>query len=242
MRQAMRTGDDRFLPARDKGPVRRFIRDYVDSRFSLLELMIPLMLVVLILGYSGNPTLTTYANLAMLPCSSWSSSTCSGCGSGCARELTARFPDESQKGTTYYAVMRSLQMRFMRLPKAQVKVGAAAPRALPVERGRSESTRSERTAAASLLARPRSSVVVEDDARRRRVRLAGEDVAVRDLLGLEGVVDVHRHRALDQLGAAGAAHAAAAGERQVGAHLQRGLEDAHVVGAQLEVGATGRRA
>ena len=56
MRQAMRTGDDRYLPARDKGPVRRFIRDYVDSRFSFIELMIPLMLVVLILGYSGNPT------------------------------------------------------------------------------------------------------------------------------------------------------------------------------------------
>jgi len=38
MRQAMRNGDDRFLPARDKGPVRRFIRDYVDSRFSFIEL------------------------------------------------------------------------------------------------------------------------------------------------------------------------------------------------------------
>ena len=66
MRQAMRTGDDRFLPARDKGPVRRFIRDYVDSRFSFIELLIPLMLVVLILGFTGNPTVTTYANLAML--------------------------------------------------------------------------------------------------------------------------------------------------------------------------------
>ena len=66
MRQAMRNGDDRFLPARDKGPVRRFIRDYVDSRFSFIELLIPLMLVVLILGFTGNPTVTTYANLAML--------------------------------------------------------------------------------------------------------------------------------------------------------------------------------
>ena len=46
----MRTGDERYLPARDKGPVRRFIRDYVDSRFSFIELLIPLMLVVLILG------------------------------------------------------------------------------------------------------------------------------------------------------------------------------------------------
>ena len=42
----MRTGDERYLPARDKGPVRRFIRDYVDSRFSFIELMIPLLMVV----------------------------------------------------------------------------------------------------------------------------------------------------------------------------------------------------
>ena len=43
------------------------------------------------------------------------------------RELTARFPDAPQKGTTYYAVIRSMQMRFMRLPKAQVKVGQQLP-------------------------------------------------------------------------------------------------------------------
>jgi hypothetical protein len=43
------------------------------------------------------------------------------------RELTARFPGEPLKGTTYYAVMRSLQMKFMRLPKAQVRIGQRLP-------------------------------------------------------------------------------------------------------------------
>ncbi len=43
------------------------------------------------------------------------------------RELTRRFPDEPVKGTTYYAVMRALQMKFMRMPKAQVKIGQTAP-------------------------------------------------------------------------------------------------------------------
>ena len=33
------------------------------------------------------------------------------------RQLAARFPDEPVKGTTYYAITRALQMRFMRLPK-----------------------------------------------------------------------------------------------------------------------------
>ena len=43
------------------------------------------------------------------------------------RELARRFPEEPLKGTTYYAVMRSLQMKFMRLPKAKVKIGAQLP-------------------------------------------------------------------------------------------------------------------
>ena len=43
------------------------------------------------------------------------------------REITRRFPDAPLKGTTYYAVMRSLQMKFMRLPKAQVRIGQQLP-------------------------------------------------------------------------------------------------------------------
>ena len=50
----MRTGDEKLPPARDKGPVRRFIRDFVDSRFCFVELMIPLLIVTMVLGYSGN--------------------------------------------------------------------------------------------------------------------------------------------------------------------------------------------
>ena len=43
------------------------------------------------------------------------------------RELARRFPDEPIKGTTLYAAMRSLQMKFLRLPKAQVKIGEKLP-------------------------------------------------------------------------------------------------------------------
>jgi hypothetical protein len=43
------------------------------------------------------------------------------------RELVRRFPDESFKGTTYYAITRAMQMRFMRLPKTQVKIGQTLP-------------------------------------------------------------------------------------------------------------------
>lgn len=127
VRQAMRTGEDRYLPPRDKGPVRRFIRDYVDSRFSFIELLIPLMLVVLILGWSGNATVTTYANLAMLSVLVLIVVDLIRLRFRLKRELTARFPDAPTKGTTYYAIARSMQMRFMRLPKTQVKVGQRLP-------------------------------------------------------------------------------------------------------------------
>jgi hypothetical protein len=127
MRQAMRSGDDRFLPARDKGPVKRFIRDYVDSRFSFIEVLIPLMLGVLILGFTGNPTVTSYANLAMLSVFLLILVDLIRLRFRLRRELAVRFPDEPQKGTTYYAVARSMQMRFMRLPKVQVKVGQRLP-------------------------------------------------------------------------------------------------------------------
>ncbi|MDO4259865.1 MAG: DUF3043 domain-containing protein [Actinomycetaceae bacterium] len=41
--EALVTGDDRYLPYRDKGPIRRFIRDYVDARRSFSELFMPVV-------------------------------------------------------------------------------------------------------------------------------------------------------------------------------------------------------
>jgi hypothetical protein len=127
MRQAMRTGDERFLPTRDKGPVKRFLRDYVDSHFSFIEMMLPLMLLVLVLGYTGSTAVTTYANLAMLSVFVLIIVDVVRLRFRIRRELAARFPDASTHGTTYYAVGRSLQMRFMRLPKPKVKIGQNLP-------------------------------------------------------------------------------------------------------------------
>ncbi len=127
MREAMRTGDDRYLPLRDKGPVRRFIRDYVDVRMSWIEIMIPLMLTTLILGWAGFVEIAAYANsvlfafLIVLIFNTWWMSR------RLKREIARRFPDADPRGNTWYAVARSLQMKFMRLPKPQVKLGQTLP-------------------------------------------------------------------------------------------------------------------
>jgi hypothetical protein len=127
IRQAMRTGDERYLPARDKGPVRRFIRDFVDSRFSFIELMVPLLIVTMILGYSGNAYLAGVGNTVLLGTLLLVVVDMVMLRFRLRRELTRRFPSEPVKGTTYYAVMRAMQMKFMRLPKAQVKIGQKLP-------------------------------------------------------------------------------------------------------------------
>jgi hypothetical protein len=127
MRQAMKTGDERFLPARDRGPVKRFLRDYVASRFSFVELMIPVLLITTVMAWSGSATIASYGNAILLGMLLLIVTDLVRLRFKLKRELAARFPDEPTKGTTYYAVMRSLQMKFMRLPKAQVKIGQALP-------------------------------------------------------------------------------------------------------------------
>jgi hypothetical protein len=127
VRAAMKSGDERYFMARDKGPVRSFIRDFVDSRFSFVELMIPLLILTMALGYSGNPTLASMGNTILLGTMLLVVVDLLFMRRRMRRELARRFPSESTKGTTYYAVMRSLQMKFMRLPKAKVKIGQQLP-------------------------------------------------------------------------------------------------------------------
>ena len=127
VRAAMKAGDERFFPARDQGPVRRFIRDFVDSRFSFVELMVPLLIVTMVLGYSGNQRLTQMGNIVMLGTLLLVIMDIVFLRLRLRRELARRFPDESPKGTTYYAVSRALQMKFMRMPKAKVKIGQELP-------------------------------------------------------------------------------------------------------------------
>ncbi len=127
VRAAMKSGDERYLLARDKGPVRRFIRDFVDSRFSFVELMIPILIVTMVLGYSGSAQLATIGNTLLFGMLLLVVLDLVLLRRRIRKQLAVRFPDESVKGTTYYAVTRSLQMKFMRMPKAKVKIGQELP-------------------------------------------------------------------------------------------------------------------
>ncbi len=127
IRAGMKAGDERYLLPRDKGPMRRFVRDYVDSRFSIVELLIPLLVVTMILGYSGNASLVQASYLVMMATFLFVFVDMFVLRFRLRKELRRRFRGEPLKGTTYYAVIRSLQMKFMRMPKSKVKIGQDLP-------------------------------------------------------------------------------------------------------------------
>ncbi|GAB2659743.1 DUF3043 domain-containing protein [Kribbella swartbergensis] len=126
MQEAMRTGDDRYLPGADKGPVRRFARDYVDARYSVMEFALPVLLVVSLLGVVFSPAFPWLAGMVnllflamiLLIAADWFLLT-----SGLKKAVAVKFPNESAKGIGFYAVRRTMQMRRWRLPKPMVKRG-----------------------------------------------------------------------------------------------------------------------
>ncbi|PIB08664.1 MULTISPECIES: DUF3043 domain-containing protein [Streptomyces] len=122
-RQALASGDERYLPARDKGPVRRFARDFVDSRFCIAEFFLPLAVVILVLSMVRVGALQNIALLLWLVVIALIVVDSIGIAIRLKKQLNARFPDLPKKGAVAYALMRTLQMRRLRLPKPQVKRG-----------------------------------------------------------------------------------------------------------------------
>jgi hypothetical protein len=126
MQDAMKTGDDRYLPAADKGPVRRFARDYVDARWSVMEYALPVLLLFSIAGIflaQLAPWIPGAVNLVFLVMivaivGDWLLLT-----TGLKRAASKKFPNESIRGLGFYAVRRTMQMRRWRLPKPMVARG-----------------------------------------------------------------------------------------------------------------------
>ncbi|WP_149179404.1 DUF3043 domain-containing protein [Streptomyces sp. TRM49041] len=122
-REALAGGDERFLPARDRGPVRRFVRDFVDSRFFIAEMFLPLAVVILVLSLIRAGQMQTIATLLWMGVIVLIVIDSIGLAVRLKKQLKQRFPNEPKRGAVAYALMRSLQIRRLRLPKPQVKRG-----------------------------------------------------------------------------------------------------------------------
>ncbi len=124
IREGIKRGDEKYLGRRDQGPMRRFVRDFVDTRLNIAEFSIPLLFASLVASAAGQPmmgnAIMQVTILLVVVDSSW-------LVWRLKRQLKARFPGESTKGTTFYALSRALQLRFLRIPKSQVKLGQQLP-------------------------------------------------------------------------------------------------------------------
>ncbi len=120
-RVGMMQGDERYLTARDKGPQRRYVRDYVDARFSLGEFLIPAMLIVLLMTFLPSQW-QLYSIIAVWSYLGISVIDALLLGSTLKRKLGEKFgEDKVQPGFRWYASMRAFQFRMLRMPKPQVK-------------------------------------------------------------------------------------------------------------------------
>lgn len=135
-RAGFEAGEERYLPVRDKGPQRRFARDFVDARFTAGEFMIPMMFAVIIAtlipNYNevdGSGSLSDSAATVQL-------TVLIGLYGFFAvgivdallmsRKLAARLTEkfgEAEKGIRLYAGIRAFQFRPLRAPKPQVRRG-----------------------------------------------------------------------------------------------------------------------
>ena len=124
-RAAYLRGDENALPLRDRGPVKRFVRNYVDSRRSIGEYFLPIIGVVLLVSLLESVfPLAPIIGVALMYTVLFAS-VIDGflLRRKILREVVARFPDVSPKGLGMYGWLRSTQMRRMRAPKPGVAVG-----------------------------------------------------------------------------------------------------------------------
>ncbi|WP_308170180.1 DUF3043 domain-containing protein [Acrocarpospora catenulata] len=127
-REGMLRGDEKYLPARDRGPVRRFARDFVDSRRLPGQYFLPAVLLIMLASMVPFPleirrwVLTAYTMslplvMVLVLVSSFY------VAGRVKREAAEKFPGENLKGVGFYAAMRSSQIRRLRFPKPTVLPG-----------------------------------------------------------------------------------------------------------------------
>ncbi len=121
-RQGMLTGDERYLPVRDKGPRRRFIRDSVDARWNLGEFMLPVMLLVLLLSFVRTSWALMSVFVLVYGLIGLSLVDAILMWLRTKKKITEKFGG-AERGDAMYAIMRAFQMRRTRMPKPQVARG-----------------------------------------------------------------------------------------------------------------------
>jgi hypothetical protein len=125
-RERMMAGEEGYLLPRDQGPIKRYVRDVVDSRRNVLGLFMPATVVLLFASF-GVPQVQLYASPAMLVLMVVMGIDGLILGRKVSRLVDAKFPHntESRWKLGIYAAGRATQLRRMRAPRPQVERGSS---------------------------------------------------------------------------------------------------------------------
>ena len=121
--EAMRRGEEWALPARDRGPVKALVRDYVDSRRRISEYYMYVMLILVLLLFIRVPAIQHAAEPIVLVLIVFVIVDALLLRMNLKRLIPQRLPGQSARGVTIYAVFRALQIRRFRMPPPRVTPG-----------------------------------------------------------------------------------------------------------------------
>ena len=126
--KAMLSGDERHMPPRDAGPVKRFVRDTVDSRFNFGSYFLPVAVLFLLVAMLATVvtqqvflivTALLYAYVVVVIADSvvlWLR---------LKKLVVAKFGAGAARGNLMYGALRATQLPRTRMPRPRVKRGGA---------------------------------------------------------------------------------------------------------------------
>lgn len=122
-RELMLAGDERHLAPRDKGPERTWMRNQVDSRWNIGEVLLPIMIVALMISlllsqWTGSGIiLAVYALMIFAVVDCWL------LWRRVKKGHQRKFGTDPGRGSAWYVVTRAFQMRISRVPRPAVQRG-----------------------------------------------------------------------------------------------------------------------
>jgi hypothetical protein len=123
-RRAALAGDQDYLPARDRGPVRKLVRDLVDSRRNVGGLFLAVAAVALIGTVVPVVAVQAYATFVLMSYFVLLIIDSVVLARRIKKTVAERYPDQPSRGVVLYGISRATMVRRWRFPKPEVPVGA----------------------------------------------------------------------------------------------------------------------
>jgi hypothetical protein len=130
-RERMMSGDEKYVLPRDRGKVRAYVRDLVDTRRNVAGILLPIALLSFVILLIPFPLVQAYGPLVLLVAIVAAVVDSIVFGRQLAKKVRQKFPNGdgsglSTKGSSlgFYAFNRACLIRRWRVPRPRVEAGA----------------------------------------------------------------------------------------------------------------------